>query len=121
MPSEHSVILLVGSDPDVLFLRSAVLSSAGIWNMRVQNANQAIEILGTVPCHLAAICYTLNEADQQQLQSYLLEAHPSTRIVWMVPGDDCSGTGFLMKIEDALAEPSPLPFFLTQELTASRV
>jgi DNA-binding NtrC family response regulator len=112
MQSEHPVILLVGSDPDVLFLRSAVLASAGIWSLRVRNADQAIEVLGKVPCELAVICYMLDENNQQQLLNFLLSAQSGVKVLWMVPGDDCSGTGFLMKVEDALEERPQFPSYL---------
>ena len=109
MRSENQVILLVGSDPDVLFLRSAVLASAGVWSLRVRNADQAIEVLGRVACDLVVICYMLNKDDQHQLSRFLLIANSGLKVLWMVPGDDCSGTGFLMKVEDALDETAPLP------------
>jgi len=109
MQSEHQVILLVGSDPDVLFLRSAVLASAGIWSLRVRNADQAIEMLGSVACDLVVICYMLNKEDQHQLSRFLLIANSGLKALWMVPGDDCSGTGFLMKVEDALEETTHFP------------
>jgi len=107
MPSEHPLILLVGSDPDVLLLRSAVLASSGIWNLRVQTADQAVELLSRVPCDLVIICYTLDEKEQQQLLDFVLSNHSGAKALWMVPGDDCSGTGFLMKVEDALEVRPP--------------
>jgi DNA-binding NtrC family response regulator len=109
MRSENQVILLVGSDPDVLFLRSAVLASAGVWSLRVRNADQAIEVLGRVACDLVVICYTLNKDDQHQLSRFLLIANSGLKVLWMVPGDDCSGTGFLMKVQDALGETTNFP------------
>src|SRR5664279_5469734 len=66
MQSEDHVVLLVGSDPDVLFLRSAVLASAGIWSLRVRNAQQAIEVLGDVAFDAIVICYMLDQENQQQ-------------------------------------------------------
>ena len=109
MQSEHPVILLVGSDPDILFLRSAVLASAGIWSLRVRNADQAIDVLGNVACDLAVICYMLDENDQQRLLRFLLLADSGLKVLWMVPGDDCSGTGFLMKVQEALEGAAPMP------------
>ena len=58
MQPGHPVNLLVGRDPDLLFLRSAVLASAGIWSLRVQNATQAMVALDKVSCDLAIVCYT---------------------------------------------------------------
>ena len=111
MRSENPVILLVGSDPDVLSLRSAVLASAGMWSLRARNADQAIALLGKVACELAVICYTLDDENQLQLFSFLLRTHSEVKALWMVPGDDCSGTGFLMKVEDALEERPPIPVY----------
>ena len=111
MQSEYPVILLVGSDPDVLSLRSAVLASAGIWSVRARNADQAIALLGKVACEVAVICYTLDDEDQMQLFSFLLSTHSEVKVLWLVPGDDCSGTGFLMKVEDALEERPSIPIY----------
>ena len=109
MQPDDQVVLLIGSDPDVLFLRSAVLASAGIWSLRVRNAEQAIEVLGKVPCDLAVICYTLDDENQQQLFSFLVRSRSAVKLLWLTPGDDCSGTGFLMKVEDAMEERAPVP------------
>jgi len=84
MQSEHPVILLVGSDPDILFLRSAVLASAGIWSIRTQNADQAIEVMGKIQCDLVVICDMLDEENQQQLLSFLFRTHSAVRVLWMV-------------------------------------
>lgn len=102
MRTEHPVVLLVGSDPDVSLLRSAVLASAGIWSLRVNTADQAIALLARVPCDLVLICYTLDDENQQQLSDFLLSTHSDAIALWIDPGDDCSGTGFLMKVEDGL-------------------
>jgi DNA-binding NtrC family response regulator len=112
MRTEHPVILLVGSDPDLSFLRSAVLASSGIWSLRVRNAEQAIEVLGNVAFDAVVICYMLDEDNQQQLLDFLLRAQSGIKVLWMVPGDDCSGTGFLMKIEDALDERPTAPIYM---------
>ena len=102
MRTQHPIVLLVGADPDVLFLRSVVLASAGIWSLRVNNADQAITTLHRVPCDLVLICYTLDDENQQQLSDFLLNTHSDAKALWIDPGDDCSGTGFLMKVEDGL-------------------
>lgn len=109
MQSEHQVVLLVGSDPDLLFLRSSVLASAGIWSLRVRSADQAIEVLGNVPCDMVIICYSLDNENQQHLLDFLLSWQSSLKVIWMVPGDDCSATGFLVKVEEALDERSQIP------------
>ena len=112
MRTEHPVILLVGSDPDLSFLRSAVLASSGIWSLRVRNAEQAIEVLGNVAFDAVVICYMLDQENQQQLLEFLLRAQSGIKVLWMVPGDDCSGTGFLMKVEDALDERPTAPIYM---------
>lgn len=104
MRSENPVILLVGSQPDVLSLRSAVLASAGIWSLRVNNADQAIAVLRKVPCDMAVICYTLDQKNQLQILNFLLAEKSGINVLWMVPSYDRSGTGFLMKVEAALEE-----------------
>ena len=109
MRSEDPVVLLVGSDPDVLSLRAAVLASAGIWSLRVRNADQAIALLEKVACDLVVVCYTLDDENQLQLFSFLLSTHSEAKVLWMVPGDDCSGSGFLMKVEDAFEERRSMP------------
>ena len=112
MRTEHPVILLVGSDPDLLFLRSAVLASSGIWSLRVRNAEQAVEVLGDVAFDAIVICYMLDQENQQQLLDFLLRAQSAIKVLWMVPGDDCSGAGFLMKVEDALDEQQLAPIYM---------
>lgn len=109
MQWEHPVVLMVGSDPDILFLRSAVLASAGIWSLRVNNADQAIVVLDKVPCDLVLFCYTLDDENQQQLSDFLLTTHSDAKALWIDPGDDCSGTGFLMKVEEALDDGPQVP------------
>ena len=108
MQSEHPLIVLVGTDSDLLFLRSAVLASAGIWSMRLQTADQAVDVLERVPCDMAIICYTLDEKSQEHLLDFVFHTHSKVRLLWLVPGDDCSGTGFLLKVEEALEGPTPV-------------
>ena len=112
MRTEHPVILLVGSDAYLSFRRSAVLASSGIWSLRVRNAEQAIEVLGDVAFDAVVICYMLDQENQQQLLEFLLRAQSGIKVLWMVPGDDCSGTGFLMKVEDALDERPTAPIYM---------
>lgn len=107
MPSDYAIVLLAGVDPDLLLLRSAVLAAAGVWSLRVRNAEQAIQVLGLVPCDLAIICYTLDDADQQRLVSVLQSRYRGVRFLHVASGDDCSGTGFLRKVEEALGTPAP--------------
>ncbi len=109
MQSEHQIVLLVGGDPDVLFLRATLLASAGIWSVRVRNADQSIELLSKVPCDLIVISYTLDQEDQQRLADFLLSMQSGVKVLWMVPGDDCSGTDFLIKVEEALEERPSAP------------
>ncbi len=63
-----------------------------------------MEVLGKVACDLAVICYSLDEENQQDLFSFLISTHSRMKLLWMVPGDDCSGTGFLTKVEEALQD-----------------
>jgi len=89
-----------------------VLASAGIWSMRVRNADQAIEVLGKVAFDMVVLCYMLDQANQEQLLDFLLKAQSGLKVLWMVPRDDCSGAGFLMKVEDALDERPPAPAYM---------
>ncbi|HVP55092.1 MAG TPA: hypothetical protein VMU45_08865 [Candidatus Eisenbacteria bacterium] len=109
MPSDSATVLLAGNDPDLLLLRSAVLAAAGIWSLRVRNAEQAIQVLGLVPFDLVVICYTLDEEDQDMLISAVESWHASVKLLRLAAGDDCSGTGLLRKVEEALQSPAPVP------------
>jgi PleD family two-component response regulator len=103
----YAVVLLAGGDRDLLLLRSAVLAAAGIWSMRVSNAEQAIQVLGFVPFDLVIICYTLEEAEQQRLVEALRSSSSTIKVTRVAPGDDCSGTAFLRMVEQALAPIFP--------------
>ena len=119
MQSQHQAILLVGNDPEILLLRSAVLASAGICSLRVGSADQAVELLRKIPCALAVICYTLDRENQQELLDFVLNTRSRTKILCMIPGDDCSGTGFLRRVTDALQERDPIPnYYGVPELAA---
>jgi DNA-binding NtrC family response regulator len=119
MPVETPVILLISSDPDALRLRSAVLTPAGISCLYVQNAEQAVEVLASVPCDLVIICYTLDEENQQQMLDFLNSSRCGVRVLWMVPEDDCYRTGFLKKVEDALGKIPPIRSYIRDCLMAS--
>lgn len=106
---ENPVVLLIGNDPDLLFLRSAVLTAVGIRCLGVRNADQAVEVLGRVPCDLAIICCTLDEENRQQLLNFMLSSHSGVEVLWMVPGDDCSDAGFRTEVGDALEEQFAVP------------
>jgi hypothetical protein len=105
----YETALLAGGDPDLLLLRSAMLASVGIWSVRVRNASQALQILDMVPCDLAVICYTFDQADEKRLLDALRYRHGAVKILHVVPGDDCSGSGFLHNVEEALNAPAALP------------
>jgi hypothetical protein len=104
----YETALLAGGDPDLLLLRSAMLASVGIWSVRVRNASQALQILDMVPCDLAVICYTFDQADEERLLDALKHRHNNVKILHVAPGDDCSGSGFLRNVEEALDASSAL-------------
>ena len=79
MLPDSATVLLAGGDPDLLLLRSAMLATVGIWNLRARNANQAIQVLGFVPCELVILCYTLDGADQQQVIEAMQNPGPLLR------------------------------------------
>ena len=118
MLPDYATVLLAGSDPDLLLLRSAVLAARGVWSLRVHNADQAIQVLGLVPCDLAIICYTLDEADQERLTSALESTHSGVRMLHLAAGDDCSGTGFLRKVEEALGTSAQVPHAIVEPARA---
>ena len=64
-----------------------------------------------MPSDLAIICYPLDEVSQQRLLDHLLSGNRGAGVLWMLPGDDCSDTGFLMKVEDALEERVAIPVY----------
>ena len=105
MQPENPIVLLAGSDPDLLVLRSSVLAAAGIWSLRVRTADQAFQVVGMVPFDLAIICYTLDQADKHRLCAILAGQNSPIKVILVAPGDDCSGTNFLRRVEEALAGP----------------
>jgi len=106
MPSDYPTVLLAGRDPDLLLLRSAMLASAGMWSVRVRNIAQANQVLDFVDCDLAILCYTLDQRDRQALTNFLLTRHKAMKVVQVASGDDCSGSGFLRKVEAVLRAPA---------------
>ncbi len=106
MLPDSATVLLAGSDPDLLLLRSAVLAAAGIWSLRVRTLDQAIQVIGLVPFDLAIVCYSWEAADREQLVQVLANHHISVQAICLAPGDDCSGTNLLRKVKDALATPA---------------
>jgi CheY-like chemotaxis protein len=119
MSFDYPTILLAGCDPDLLLLRSAMLASAGMWSVRVSNAAQATQVLQFVDCDLAILCYTLDESDQQELTSALLSRHNTLKVFHVAAGDDCCGSGFLRKVEEALSAPQCLPHAILEPPDAS--
>ena len=109
MSSDYPTILLAGRDPDLLLLRSAMLASVGMWSVRVRNAEQATQALDFVDCDLAVLCYTLEENDHQELTDALCRRHKAVKVLQVAAGDDCCGTGFLRKVEEALSAPYRVP------------
>jgi DNA-binding NtrC family response regulator len=105
MSPDYPTILLAGSDPDLLLLRSAMLASAGMWSVRVRNLAQAEQVLEFVDCDLAILCYTLDETEQQELTNVLLGRHKTVKVLSVATGDDCCGTGFLREVAEALHRP----------------
>jgi hypothetical protein len=104
MLPDGTIVLLAGSDPDLLMLRSAVLAAAGIWSMRVRTVDQAVQVAGFVPFDLAITCYTWDEDDQHRLAGVLAGQNLPVRMLHLTPGDDCSGTCFMRKVAGALAQ-----------------
>jgi hypothetical protein len=90
-----------------LFLRSAVLTAAGIWSMRVWNADQAAAVLSRVSCAALIVCHTLDEENRQAMLALSLSSRFACKSVWLDPGDDRSGTRFLTKVENALDQGPP--------------
>jgi hypothetical protein len=109
MAPDYRTILLAGRDPDLLLLRSAMLASAGIWSVRVCNAAQAEQVLEFVDCDLAILCYTLDETERQELTNVLLAHQKTVKVLSVAAGDDCCGTGFLRKVDEALSRPAAVP------------
>jgi DNA-binding NtrC family response regulator len=105
MSSGYPTILLAGSDPDLLLLRSAMLASTGMWSVRVRNRAQAEQVLEFVNCDLAILCYTLDDTEHQELTNVLLGRHKTVKVLSVAAGDDCSRSGFLCKVGEALRRP----------------
>ena len=106
MPPDGATVLLAGTDSDLLLLRSSMLAAAGIWSLRVRTVDQAVQVLALVPVEMAILCYTLEADDVKLLTALLQKRHPAIKRLQLAAGDDCSSTGFLRKVAEALQSPA---------------
>jgi hypothetical protein len=74
-------VISVGTLPELLSLREAVLKGAGFRVLTITYEKQAVADIGTVGCGVLLLCYSIDDGIRQQLVESYREACPDGRIV----------------------------------------
>lgn len=80
MPAKKQV-LSIGSDPELLLLRHAVLKSAGFDVQTISDANKALEKIRAGYCGVLLLCYSFEVETRRQLADTFRSYCPNGRIV----------------------------------------
>jgi DNA-binding response OmpR family regulator len=77
----HKFIISVGSLPEFLWLREAVLRNAGFQVLTIVNEKDALTKIETIHCGVLLLCYSVDEKTMKQLTKKYRKARPDGRIV----------------------------------------
>jgi DNA-binding NarL/FixJ family response regulator len=81
MNSDHHKVISTGSDPELLWLRDAVLQSAGFDVMTTANEDDALNRIRQGNCGILLLCYSLSERARENLAEEFRKFCPNGRIV----------------------------------------
>jgi DNA-binding NtrC family response regulator len=82
MPSkDRNLVISTGSDSELLWLRNAVLRSAGFTVFTTESEKQALEIIGEGKCGVLLLCFSLSEAAKKRLSNAFRKRCPLGRVV----------------------------------------
>lgn len=74
-------VLSIGSDPELLLLRQAVLKSAGFDVQTISNAGEALEKVRAGFCGILLVCYSFDVETRKELADTFRSQCPNGRIV----------------------------------------
>jgi hypothetical protein len=77
----NKLVISVGTLPELLWLREAVLKNAGFDVITITDERQALAKIKTVDCGVLLLCYSIDDETRQQLTQKYREACPDGRIV----------------------------------------
>jgi len=77
----HKLVISVGNNPELLWLREAVLKNAGFEVLTITDEKQALAKIETIDCGVLLVCYSVDDGIRQQLVKKYREACPGGRIV----------------------------------------
>ena len=81
MPSPKHKVISVGANPELIWLRNAVLQSAGFEVVSTLDLNDAIAGLRQGDCGVLLVCYSLPSHIREPLVKTFRESCPDSRIV----------------------------------------
>ena len=81
MNSQNHKVISTGSDPELLWLRNAVLQSAGFDVMTTASADDALQRIRDQDCGVLLLCYSLSEPARNRLTETFRKCCPHGRIV----------------------------------------
>jgi DNA-binding response OmpR family regulator len=81
MSSNHRKIISTGTDAELLWLRNAVLQSAGFDVTTTANENDALTKIRQGDCGVLLLCYSLSEPSRRELVDTFRTYCPNGRIV----------------------------------------
>lgn len=78
---EGDKIISVGGDHELLWLRNAVLQSAGFTVLTTEDENAALEQISQMDCGVLLICYSLPHSVRKRLAEAFRQHCPEGRII----------------------------------------
>jgi DNA-binding NarL/FixJ family response regulator len=81
MNSNHHKVISTGSNPELLWLRDAVLQSAGFDVTSTASEDDALNRIRQGNCGILLLCYSLSEPARDQLTEEFRKCCPDGRIV----------------------------------------
>jgi PleD family two-component response regulator len=75
------LIVSVGTNPELLWLREAVLQSAGFEVLTIPDEKEALAKIEAIDCGVLLLCYSVDEHAVRQITKKYRESCPDGRIV----------------------------------------
>lgn len=75
------LIISLGTNPELLWLREAVLRNVGFDVLTIPDEKKALAAITSVGCGVLLMCYSIDDHIRQELATKYREACPESRIV----------------------------------------